>query len=197
MKILVTGFMPFLGEKINPSEMLALELATNFSEVDALILPVEFEKSFHILKQKLIAEPYDYLIAIGQASGRSKIGFEKLGVNWVETQHKDESGKLSATGKILEGPLALMTSFPIQEIFQKLAKEGFPVEISYSAGTFVCNDLYFRTLHEFKNLKAVFIHVPLIEVQASEGQKPFVSYSDSLLCFSELIKFLKAKAETV
>ena len=118
-------------------------------------------------------------------------------MNWVETQHKDESGKLPATGKILEGPLALMTSFPIQEIFQKLAKEGFPVEISYSAGTFVCNDLYFRTLHEFKNLKAVFIHVPLIEVQASEGQKPFVSYSDSLLCFSKLIRFLKAKAETI
>ena len=52
MKILVTGFKPFLGEKINPSEMLAVELAKNFSEITSLLLPVEFGKSFEILKKR-------------------------------------------------------------------------------------------------------------------------------------------------
>ena len=194
MKVLVTGFKPFLGEKINPSEMLALELAQNFPEVEALILPVEFKKSFEILKQKLNSNSYDYLISIGQASGRSKIGFEKLGVNWVETEHKDESGSLPATGKIVEGPLALMTDFPVQNIYQKLLQDGFPVEISFSAGTFVCNELYFRALHGFPGLKSIFIHVPLIESQALEKQKPFLSYSDSLICLSQVLIELRTLA---
>lgn len=190
MKILVTGFKPFLGEKINPSEMLALELAQNFVEVEALILPVEFGKSFEILKKHLIENSYDYLISIGQASGRSKIGFEKVGLNWVQTEHQDESGHTPQTGKITEGELALMSVFPVDEMYQKLKNNRFPVEISFSAGTFVCNEFYFRVLNEFKNLKSVFVHVPLIEAQ-SDGTKSFVRYSESLMCFSELIDNLK------
>jgi pyroglutamyl-peptidase len=191
MKILVTGFKPFLGEKINPSEMLASELEQNFPEVTALVLPVEFGKSFEILKKHLQDHTYDYVIEIGQAAGRSKICFEKIGLNWVQTEHKDESGSQPQSGSIVEGPLALMTTFPVDTVYQKLKAEQFPVEISFSAGAFVCNDLYFRTLNEFKNLKTVFVHVPLIEVQAMESKKPFLSYSESLLCFSELITILK------
>ncbi len=190
MKILVTGFKPFLGEKINPSEMLAHELAVNFPEVTALILPVEFKKSFEILKNHISEHKYDYLVSIGQASGRSKICFEKIGLNWIQTEHKDESGSLPKPGNIAEGPLALMTAFPVDEIYQSLKAESFPVEISFSAGAFVCNDLYFRTLNEFKNLKSVFVHVPLIEAQA-EGKKPFIRYSESLLCLSQMIELLK------
>ena len=197
MKILVTGFKPFLGEKINPSEMLAAELAKNFSEVTSLLLPVEFGKSFDILKNHLKDNTYDYLISIGQASGRNKICFEKIGLNWVQTEHKDESGSLPPQGNIANGPLAVMSEFPIEEVYKHLKAEQFPVEISFSAGTFVCNDLYFRTLNEFKNLNSVFVHVPLIEVQAtienSKEKKPFISYSESLMCLSEMLKFLKSR----
>lgn len=188
MKILVTGFKPFLGEKINPSEMLALELEQNFPEVTALVLPVEFGKSFEVLKNHLQKNSYDYLISIGQASGRSKICFEKIGLNWIHAEHKDESGSRPSAGKISDGPLALMSSFPIDEIYIKLKAEKYPVEISFSAGTFVCNDLYFRTLNEFKNLKSVFVHVPLIEAQTLDSGKSFVAYSESLMCISELIR---------
>lgn len=171
--------------------MLASELEQNFPEVTALVLPVEFGKSFEILKKHLQDHTYDYVIEIGQAAGRSKICFEKIGLNWVQTEHKDESGSQPQSGSIAEGPLALMTTFPVDTVYQKLKAEQFPVEISFSAGAFVCNDLYFRTLNEFKNLKTVFVHVPLIEVQAMESKKPFLSYSESLLCFSELITILK------
>jgi pyroglutamyl-peptidase len=92
MKILVTGFMPFLGEKINPSEMLANELAQNFPEVTSLILPVEFKKSFEVLKSHLKNTTYDYIVSLGEASRRSKIRLEKIDLNWIQSEHKDESG---------------------------------------------------------------------------------------------------------
>lgn len=194
MKILVTGFEPFLGERLNPSEMLANELEQNFPEVKSLILPVEFARSFEILKKHLDSNSsYDFLIMIGQASGRSKICFEKIGLNWIQTEHRDEKGVLPAAGRIAEGgPLALMTEFPVDEVFTQLKADQFPVEISFSAGTFVCNDLYFRVLQQYPNQKSVFIHVPLIQAQATEG-KPFISYSEGLICFSEIIEFLKKK----
>jgi pyroglutamyl-peptidase len=191
MKILVTGFKPFLGERINPSEMLATELAENFPEVSCLILPVEFKKSFDVLKSHLEKNNYDYLISLGQASARSKICLEKIGLNWVQTEHKDESGSLPTSGKIAEGPLALMSEFPLDTIYKKLKEQNFPVEISFSAGTYVCNDLYFRTLNEIKNTKSVFIHVPLIEAQ-SDGTKLFLPYSDSLTTISAVISSLLA-----
>jgi len=192
MKILVTGFKPFLGEKINPSEMLANELAENFKEVSALILPVEFKSSFEVLKNHLRQHHYDYVISLGQASGRTKIGFEKIGLNWVQTENKDEAGTKPVTGPIAEAPLAIMSQFPVDEVFLKLKEDHLPVEISFSAGTYVCNDLYFRTLNEFKSLKTVFVHVPLIESQA-EGTKPFIPYSSSLICLSEMIEHLVDK----
>lgn len=192
MKILVTGFKPFLGERLNPSEMLANELEQNFSEVTSLILPVEFAHSFEVLRKHLEANSYNFLICIGQASGRSKICFEKIGINWVQAEHRDEKGVLPPAGPITEGPLALMTEFPVDEVYAQLKADQFPVEISFSAGTFVCNDLYYRVLREYKNLKAVFIHVPLIQAQAADG-KPFISYSEGLICFSEIIEFLKKK----
>lgn len=165
MKILVTGFEPFFGAEINPSKILSQRMSQNFSEVESLILPVEFDKSSEFLK-KYIAEcgRCDYLVMLGQAAGRSKISLEKIGLNWVQSNHKDESGVLPQTGIILEDePLALMSIFPIDEVYSELRKENLPVEISFSAGTFVCNDLYYRILNQFSDLKAVFIHVPLTE----------------------------------
>jgi pyroglutamyl-peptidase len=189
MKILVTGFMPFLGEKINPSEMLANELAQNFPEVTSLILPVEFKKSFEVLKSHLKNNTYDYIVSLGQASSRSKISLEKIALNWIQSEHKDESGNQPKPGKINEGPLALMTEIQIDNIYQKLKAENYPIEISFSAGTYVCNELYFRELSELKT-NSVFIHVPLIESQAYESGKPFIRYGESLMTISAVISEL-------
>lgn len=162
MKILVTGFKPFLGAETNPSEILALRSAEIFSEVDFVVLPVEFANSFKVLKNQLIQQEYDFLIMLGQAAGRTRICFEKIGLNWIQTEHQDEAGHLPRTGSIHHGePLALMSVFPVDQVYLKLKNKNLPVDISFSAGAFVCNDLYYRVLRDFKGLKAVFIHVPL------------------------------------
>ena len=171
MKIVVTGFRPFLGASSNPSEDLARELAQIFPEVRAHVLPVEFGQSFELLKLYLQHDNPDYLILLGQAAGRLHVCFEKIGLNWVQTDHPDEAGRHLAAGPILdEKPLALMSTFPIEQVVSALKKENLHAEISFSAGAFVCNDLYFRVLAEFAEKKSVFIHVPLTKDMEFEKQ---------------------------
>ena len=164
MKIVVTGFRPFLGATTNPSEDLARELAKLFPEVHSHVLPVEFGHSFELLRLYLQHDKPDYIIMLGQAAGRTRVCFEKIALNWVQSEHPDEAGRHLAAGAILDAhPLALMTKFPVDKIVSAIKEENLLAEVSFSAGAFVCNDLYFRVLAEYGDLKAVFVHLPLVK----------------------------------
>ena len=80
-KILVTGFKPFLGHDQNPSERLSIDLTKKFSEVECLILPVEFGRAYEVLNLRLLQTTYDYVLLLGQAAGRNRISIEKIGLN--------------------------------------------------------------------------------------------------------------------
>lgn len=171
MKIVVTGFRPFLGATSNPSEDLARKLALLFPEVRSHVLPVEFGHSFELLRLYLQHDKPDFIVMLGQAAGRSRICFEKIGLNWVQSEHPDEAGRHLSAGSILDAqPLALMTEFPVDRIVDVLKKENLPVEISFSAGAFVCNDLYFRVLAEFADKNPLFIHLPVVADLAFDVQ---------------------------
>jgi pyroglutamyl-peptidase len=113
-----------------------------------------------------------------------------VGLNWVQTHNADESGNRPIAGRILEGvDLALMCSFPIDRIFLELKRKQMPVEISFSAGTFVCNELYFRILNKFKNLKALFVHVPLLPEQVKPTDpKPSLAFEVQLDTLREIVR---------
>lgn len=203
MKILISGFKPFLGQSINPSQKLALDLQSAFSEVVSIVLPVEYKQSSWILEREIQNVEPDYVIMIGQAAGRANVCFEKIGLNWVQSRHADEAGIKPEVGAIEKSePLALMTPFPVDEHYEKLRAKNLPVEISFSAGAYVCNDLYFRTLHEFKKLKAVFIHVPLLPEQVSSAKpsdtgsaagpvQPSLDYATQLKVLTELVNSVR------
>lgn len=157
--ILLTGFKPFLGDKTNPSELICREIKN--PNVTTKILPVEFEKAFLDLQIEVQQNEFDYIIMLGLGTGSTRLRLEKVGMNWNESTHADESGYLVPVGPIdTSAPLSLMTSFPINDIFQKLNTQNYPVDISFSAGSFVCNSLYYKTLRHFPNIKSIFIHVP-------------------------------------
>jgi len=188
MKILISGFKPFLGEKINPSQKLAFDLQERFDNVEAVLLPVEFKQSFLILEREIQNLEPDVVIMLGQAGDRKNICLEKIGLNWVQTKNGDEAGIKPETGFIEPGvDLALMSPFAVDLHFEKLKEKNLPVEISFSAGTYVCNDLYFRILNEFKILPAVFVHVPLIEEQSQSHQRPYLAYETQLQVLTELV----------
>lgn len=189
MKILISGFKPFLGETINPSQKLALALEDQFpNEVVSIILPVEYKQSFLILEREIQNIEPDFVIMMGQAADRKNICFEKIGLNWVQSKHADEAGINPEFGAIESGKaLALMTNFPVDQHYDFLKSKDYPVEISFSAGAYVCNDLYFRILNEFKKLQAVFIHVPLTEQQSVEKNRPYLEYEKQLEVLTALV----------
>jgi pyroglutamyl-peptidase len=188
MKILLTGFKAFLGEKINPSEI----LCESFLGISSLVLPVEFSRAYEVLKVYLLNNKYDYVIMLGLAAGRSKVSLEKIALNWVQTDSADESGFKPKTKKINDlKPLALMSNFPIDEVFSKVKSKHSNIEISFSAGTYVCNELYFQVCSEFEDLKSVFIHLPLIKDQiSSENKRPYLELDEQKEILSEIIKSL-------
>lgn len=166
MKILVSGFKPFLGEAINPSELLLAEIQKSHPEISCIVLPVEFSTAFEFLKIKVLETNPDFVIMLGQAAGRKNICLEKVALNWRQSAQPDEAGFIPDVGPINPPKdLALMTKFPVDQVHSYLKSMSHPVEISFSAGTYVCNDLYFKMLSEFSNLKSVFIHVPLLPQQ--------------------------------
>ena len=171
-KIVVTAFKPFLNAQYNVSEILAQKLFEEGVIPKPLLLPVEFKKSFEILKSQIILDKPDVVVMLGQAADRKKISFEKIAHNWQYSKYPDESGVIPTTGPLVEkADLAIMTSCDLEAVVQNY-KADRPVEVSFSAGTFVCNDLYYRVLHEFKEIDACFIHLPLLPLQA-EGQDQF------------------------
>jgi pyroglutamyl-peptidase len=159
-KIILTGFKPFLGDLINPSEMICQNIF--LPDVVTQVLSVDFNQAFLDLKSTIEKENPKYVIMLGLAGSRDEISLEKVALNWNESKHPDEAGNFVSPGKInpSNNELALMTKFPINELHDYLDKKEYPVKMSFSAGTYVCNNLYYKVLTGFPNLKSIFIHVP-------------------------------------
>jgi pyroglutamyl-peptidase len=92
MKILISGFKPFLGESLNPSERLVQEIQKKYSTISTIVLPVEFQAAFNHLKKKILEISPDVIIMLGQAAGRKNISLEKIALNWRESSQPDEVG---------------------------------------------------------------------------------------------------------
>lgn len=161
-KVLLTGFGPFLQNKENPSEKICHVLSREFSDFRFLVLPVEYEKAFHILKNE--AEKYepDFIIMMGLAAKRSLISLEKVALNWIESDHPDGIGSVIQAEKIdrRDEQLAYLTTFPVNDLYQVLKQKGYPIEISFSAGAYVCNNLFYKTLRGFEKIPSLFVHLP-------------------------------------
>jgi len=200
-KILVTGFGPFLQNTVNPTEKIIESLMqdeTLTAICDFAVLPVEFERSVELVKEKInlqssrasfqsSSEEYKAVLLLGLAAGREKICLERVGLNWLETESADVSGFLPKRGFIHEaGPQALFTGLDINHFVFELKNKNIPVEVSLSAGGYVCNHLYYNTLKHFGD-RVLFVHVPnLPEFDLS----PDRSKSLSLETMLEATRFL-------
>ncbi|ASD64625.1 pyroglutamyl-peptidase I [Bdellovibrio bacteriovorus] len=175
-KILLTGFEPFLGEPVNPSQILLENIKRDLTfndQVHTLLLPVSFAKAPRLVAAAMAMQDYDCVLMLGQAGGRKNICLERVGLNWNETEKPDEDGSTPVRGTISsQAPPALFTTAPVEQWMQILKEHQIPVEISLSAGGYVCNNVYFKTLQVLGSspeTEACFIHVPYLPEQA-EGK---------------------------
>lgn len=191
-RFLITGFKPFLHDTLNPSELLVQELAKELPDVQALVLPVSYEASYRDLKNAWQDQgPFSALLMLGQAGGRAQVGLERIAVNWVESSSPDEDGVQLPTGPLLShAPQAHINEFFPSEWIRKLSHFG-PAQVSFSAGTYVCNALYFRVLNELckKQTSSLFVHLPYLPVQTERSPStPSMDLQSQKLIVTELLK---------
>ena len=171
--ILITGFEPFGGFKINPSIEAAKKLPSAISSFN--IIAEEIPLRYDIIKETIEAliEKHQptFLIMMGQAP-RAEITFEKVAINYAHVHKTAYNCGAKPQHETLEkgGPVAYFSTLPIVELKNALIKEKIPASISLSAGGFGCNQLFYHGMHYLDQNKidclAGFVHVPLIPEQA-------------------------------
>ena len=158
---LITAFEPFDGAHKNYS-MLALDMIEENDNLKKALIPVEYRRSYEALHEILAGGSYDTVILVGQAGARDKVTVEKIAINWASANIADNSGALLRGEKLVEdGPDGIFSTVDVKSIVDNLKAKGFDVAVSYTAGTYVCNALYYLTLFNNPDKKVVFVHVPV------------------------------------
>lgn len=188
MKILVTGFDPFGGEKINPAleTIKRLPDAVLGARIIKLEIPTVVGKSLAKIQEAVEKENPDVVLSIGQAGGRSEITVERVGINIDDCRIPDNEGNQPIDEPIVaDGPSAYFVTVPIKAIVEKIKANKIPASISNTAGTFICNHVCYGVAHlaaartaAGKPMKSGFIHIPFLPEQVIG--KPALTPSMSL-----------------
>ena len=172
MKILVSGFDPFGGEKINPAieSVKLLPDEIKGAKIIKVEIPTVARKSLKKLEEVIEAEKPDVVINIGQAGGRTDISVERVGINMDDFRIKDNEGNQPIDEKIAkDGPDAYLVTIPIKAMVQKMIENKIPASVSNTAGTFVCNHVCYGMAHlastKYPNMRTGFIHIPFLPEQ--------------------------------
>jgi len=169
-RILLTGFEPFHNSMLNPSQEI-IKRISHRSLVAKEVLPVTFGEASQKLISLIDQHKPTVVLALGQAEGRKEITPERIAINLDDARIPDNAGKSPKERVIVAGgPDAYFTTLPITNLVEKLNENGIPASISLSAGTFVCNHIFYAMQHHCagKEIKSGFIHLPLVNEQASE-----------------------------
>jgi pyroglutamyl-peptidase len=173
--ILLTGFDPFGGESLNPSWQ-AVQLLHHKRigghKIVAAQLPTVFDASRQELARLLRAHRPALVICVGQAGGRAAISLERVAINVNDARIADNAAAQPVdTPVVADGPAAYFTGLPIKAMLQALQNAGIAAEVSQTAGTFVCNHVFYGLMHTlatqrgFRRTRGGFIHVPWLPAQ--------------------------------
>ena len=167
--ILLTGFEPFGTATSNPSGEIVKQISGD--NIVTAILPVAYAQSAERLLSLIDQHNPDVVICLGQAEGRTQITPEKVAINLDDARLADNEGVLRNDVKILEdGPDAYFSTLPVKDMVEVMKAQGIPAAVSLSAGTFLCNHVFYVAQNKFagSNVRSGFVHVPLMDSQASE-----------------------------
>lgn len=164
--LLLTGFEPFGGDARNSSWELAQLLqgeCIGALTVQAVCLPCRFDSSLQALDAALRRSRPSLVLALGQAASRPLLSFERVAVNWIDARIPDNGGAQPLDATVIDGaPAAYFTSLPIKRMVAAALAVGVPAEVSFSAGSFVCNQLFYGLQHRLRRraVRSGFLHVP-------------------------------------
>ena len=178
MRVLVTGFEPFDGQSLNPSWEVARALhgvVMAGAQVTAVQLPCVFALALPALQQALASHRPDIVLALGQAEGRCDFSVERVAINVQDARIPDNAGAQPIDVPVVAGgPAAYFSSLPIKALVAGLRAAGFPASVSQTAGTFVCNQVFYGLQHALsgQGVHSGFMHLPLLPEQAAHWKGP-------------------------
>jgi pyroglutamyl-peptidase len=201
MRILLTGFKAFGGSQINPSEQVINELRRIHSSdpvLELAVLPVNTQKAPEMLESILELVHPDAVVCLGEASGRACISIERVALNLMDFRIPDNAGiQVTDQPIILGAPSAYFSSLPIRRLQEDLLSAGIPAELSLSAGTYLCNQVFFYLMHWLAQhqftIPAGFIHVPSLPGQVAQrgGAGASMSLETTLNAVNRILSVLQ------
>lgn len=207
IRILITGFEPFGGSRINPSEQVvgalsAIELPG--ISLRTAVLPVDRVRGpqalLDILKRKRAAP--QAVVCLGEAARRPAVSIERVAVNLLDYRIPDNAGgQVQDEPVIPGGPAAYFSTLPVRAMLDALLAYGIPAELSLSAGTFLCNQMMYTVLHTLaeqgSSIPAGFVHLPMLPGQAASAPAPMpsMSFETSLKAVMLLLGVLRRSME--
>lgn len=186
--VLLTGFEPFDQDTLNPSweavRLLDETLINDDVRIVARQLPCVFSQApahLHALIERFTPQ---MVIAVGLGPGRSDIALERVAINLIDARIPDNQGEQPIDVPVAaEGPTAYFSTLPIKAMVAALRAAGIPATVSHTAGTFVCNQVFYSLQHTLagSTVRSGFMHVPLLTEQVALAASAQPSMSQETL----------------
>ncbi len=198
-RILLTGFEPFGGESLNPSWEIARALdgwRVEGHEVHAARLSCVFGDALRELDAALAEHRPALVVCVGQAGGRGEISIERVAINVDDARIPDNRGHQPIDAAIQPGgPAAYFSTLPIKAIARDVRAAGVAAAVSNTAGTFVCNHVFYALMHRLASVPVLaharggFVHVPYTAEQAAgRAGVPWMSLEDQVDGLREVLR---------
>ncbi|MFN8846460.1 MAG: hypothetical protein ACK5V3_16270 [Bdellovibrionales bacterium] len=190
-QILVTGFEPFGGETLNPSQEIIKILQAEQNEglsPHFALLPVQYEEAQDQLKNLIQHIKPRAWLGLGQAGGREKINLERVALNWKEVDSKNLS--VSPDYLRVHGAPAYFNSMDLLSLKKTLQMGGIDSEISLSAGAYICNAVYYTWFENSQNSKGLFVHLPYLPEQHKD--KPHLNLRTQVQAVRLILNWFKS-----
>ncbi|WEF30873.1 pyroglutamyl-peptidase I [Pseudoduganella chitinolytica] len=196
--VLLTGFEPFNQQPINPAWE-AVRALEGWREEGIAVhvrqLPCVFGDAADVLREAIDATRPDVVIAVGQAGGRADITVERVAINIDDAPIADNRAVQLVDEPIVpDGPAAYFATLPIKAIVHALRAAGLPASVSQTAGTFVCNHVFYQLMHTLRaqpRTRAGFIHIPFLPQQAARQPMPTAS-----MALADMVEGLRIAVRT-
>jgi pyroglutamyl-peptidase len=188
MKVHISGFGPFGKEKTNPTARLIEDLASygiDGASLQLHLLPVTVQgiRDYGKMLQEECLDDESLVLAFGLAGGRKGMAIERVAINCFDFSIPDNDGNKPVDVPIVpEGPDAYFSGLPIKRIQASWQSAGIPGYVSNTAGTYLCNGLFYLLRHctRTSGARGGFIHVPYTGDIIVDSSVPTMSYADVL-----------------
>ena len=204
MKALVTGFEPFGDAAVNPSVAAVRLLPRRLGGLDlsVAVLPTVFGRAAEALQEAVVTTLPDIVLCVGLAGGRSEVSLERIAINVDDARIPDNAGQQPIDRPVVAGgPAAYFSTLPIKAAAAELRAAGLPAAVSNSAGTFVCNHVFYRLMHfaatRRPGLRGGFLHVPYLPEQVPARNAPSMTLDDIRRGIEIVLAVAAARSEDI